>query len=131
MRGCHSLQGNCYRGLGPFLTYLSKSQYETPLGITVRVWARTLSPGSAGILPAQSPSVSGSLGFLVRGLSVCVYVLTLWISDSYFKDPGATCWLPNGRPGSCSCCNNLSLFCRMVPQQITKLLRGCVGFLLC
>lgn len=38
-------------------------------------------------------------------------------------------WMFRQDMGSCSSCNNLSLFCRMVPQQITKLLKGCMGFL--
>lgn len=39
-------------------------------------------------------------------LSVCVCI-HIWISDYCLKDPGAACWLPNGRAGGCSSCNNL------------------------
>lgn len=42
---------------------------------------------------------------LVLGLSVCA--LTLWINDYYLENPGAPCWLPDGRAAGCSSCSNL------------------------
>lgn len=81
MRGCHSLQGNCNHGFGPFLMYLGKSQCETALGIAVRVWARTLSLSSAGILPAWGPSLMAVRlpGARALGVRVWTHALDKWL----------------------------------------------------
>lgn len=112
---------------------LGKPRHEMSLGITVRVWVRSLSASSAGILPVQSPFINGWLAsWCVGSRCACMY--------SRFYKKTLDKWLLLERPRSnlsaakweawyCSCCNNLSLFCRMVPQQITKLLKGCLGFL--
>lgn len=103
------------------------------LSVTVRVLVRHLSPSSTGILPMQSLFVNGvwlpDVWALDTHVCAHAFIKRLYISECYLKDSGPTHRLPNRKPSSCSCCNNLSLLSMMVPQQITKLLKGCMVFL--